>query len=192
MRTLTLVALVAAPAFAQTVYSWEDQDGVHYTDDLSQVPKKAKVEAQLIEAAPSRKTEVAAAPAPATATAARTPTPTSEREWRDAFITAHRRLATLKQELAALQTSLPAATTCVTDPTPPSAVPVQVQGPNGVVVITPPAQPQTRCQPNPLHDRVRVHIEQKKVELRDAEVDLEQLDRRASYEAVPREWRRGW
>ena len=50
----------------------------------------------------------------------------------------------------------------------------------------------TYCQVNPLHDQLRVQLAQEAVELKNAELDLEQLDRRASMVAVPREWRRGW
>lgn len=200
MRTLACLALISFPAIAQTVYSWEDADGVHYTDDLSQVPKKGKVEAQLIDAAPSRPAKGQEAGAQTTAAAPSAPPPAAndERAWRDRFIGANRRISTLKQEVAALQASLPARTECVPQP----SVTSQVQTSGGTVIITPGAttaagtvvvqQPTTQCQVNPLHDRIRLRIEQKKVELRDAELDLEQLDRQASYDAVPREWRRGW
>ena len=43
MRHALLVLLLAAPVFAQTVYEWTDEAGdVHYTDDPSTIPKKAK------------------------------------------------------------------------------------------------------------------------------------------------------
>jgi len=45
-----------------------------------------------------------------------------------------------------------------------------------VVVLPNPAQTRTRCEPNPLYERFKLSIEQKKVEVRDAELDLEQLD----------------
>ncbi|MFZ5444477.1 MAG: DUF4124 domain-containing protein [Myxococcota bacterium] len=194
MRTLPFLALLAAPAFAQTVYSWEDQDGVHYTDDLSQVPKAAKVEVQTIDAAPSRpatpSSPSAATAATAPVSSAPRPAANDERAWRERFVTANRRIATLKQELAALQTSLPSPTTCVTTPVNGPLVATPVPTPPGTNVVVVNQQP--RCQPNPLYERMKVHIEQKKVAVRDAELDLEQLERQASYDAVPREWRRGW
>jgi hypothetical protein len=104
---------------------------------------------------------------------------TTEFQWRDAFIAAHRRIETIKESLVALQASLPARTECVPQP----------------VVTTPGAvtrRPVARCQVNKLYDELQVQIGQKRVELTSAEADLEQLDRRASMQSVPREWRRGW
>lgn len=189
MHRFVLVAVIAmaVPALAQTVYSWEDDDGVHYTDDLAQVPKKGRVEVQPVDegaSRPSRPTTIA--PSPPSRPATSPGGESNEREWRERFVTAHRRISTLKQELAALETSLPPPTRCVTlqRQTPP-------QSPD-VVVLPNPVETRTRCEPNPLYERVKIGIEQKKVEVRDAELDLEQLDRQASYESVPREWRRGW
>ena len=72
MRSLTLVALIAVPAFAQTVYEWEDAAGVHYTDDVSQVPKEQKkVEKRVIDARPAS-TGLVAKPAPVLVAAAPT------------------------------------------------------------------------------------------------------------------------
>lgn len=194
-----LLFLVAAPALAQTVYSWEDEDGVHYTDDPTQVPKKGQVEVQTVEIASSpassKTVEPAQAPAPSRAAPPQPAAPAAndEREWRARFITANRRISTLRQELSALEKTLPPPTRCVTGPVTP-------QSPNVVVVPNNPQPPQspqspqsqTRCDANPLHELMKVRIEQKKVELRDAEIDLEQLDRQASYDSIPREWRRGW
>ncbi len=190
MCHLLLAVLISAPAFAQ-VFTWEDKDGVHYTNDASAVPKGAKVTKVAEDvSAPVRASppvEVAAAapkPAPSPTASPTSPAnPSVEREWRDRFIQLNRAIATKKQELAALEASLPNKVECVPQP---RIAPVA----NGQV-----AQQQqivTRCLPNSMHDRIKLQIEQKRVELKDAENDLEQLDRRASFEAVPREWRRGW
>lgn len=190
MRHLLLVALISAPAFAQ-VFSWEDGEGVHYTNDASAVPKGVKV--KKVEAenlgvpaspVPKREEQVELAAAPRPAPAPTSPAnPSVEREWRDRFIQANRAIATKKQELSALEVSLPNKVDCV----PQQRV---VQPAPGTA-----AQPfttTTRCVPNSMYDRIKLQIEQKRVELKDAEFDLEQLDRRASFEGVPREWRRGW
>ncbi len=180
MRSLLLVAVIAVPAFSQTVYTWEDEDGVHYTDDPSQVPKKKKVEGVVFEprAAPkSAPATVALAPT----TSASTPEARSnEFQWRDAFVAAHRRIEALRESITALQASLPARTECVPQPV--------VVNANGAAA----AQPVARCQVNRLYDQLQVQIGQKRVELATAESELEQLDRRASMVSVPREWRRGW
>lgn len=175
VRLLTFAAVIAVPAFAQTVYTWEDSEGLHYTDDASKVPRKAKVKGMVSEPLPASaglKAEpatVAIAPAPTAAT--------TEYEWRDRFIAAHRRIDTVRKSIAALEATLPPRTECVPQP----------------LVADPSNRGQLPyCQVNPLHDRMRVQLAQEAVELKNAELDLEQLDRRASMVAVPREWRRGW
>lgn len=190
MRHLLVAVLISAPAFAQ-VFSWEDKDGVHYTNDAAAVPKGAKVtkvgedDARPTVQQPAPVVEVAAAPRPSSSPPSPA-NPSVEREWRDRFIQLNRAIATKKQELAALEASLPNKVDCVPQP----RVPVVNPNTNGQVV--PQQQVVTRCLPNAMYDRIKLQIEQKRVELRDAEFDLEQLDRRASFEAVPREWRRGW
>lgn len=177
MRTLSLLVVIAVPAFAQTIYTWEDKDGTHATDDLSQVPKTQKVEVTVPEARPASKRLEAPKPASVAVT---TPTePSSEYEWRDRFIAAHRRIDTLRRSIGALEATLPPRIECV-----PQRVRAGVSAPVG--------QPTARCQVNALHDQLRMEIEQQKIDLRNAELDLDQLDRRASLVAVPREWRRGW
>lgn len=193
VRSLSLVALIAVPAFAQTIYSWEEKDGTHYTDDVSKVPKQKKVEERTVEARPvAAKQPAATTGTPAVPAAAPAPAPAgtkpSEGDWRDRFITAHRRIDSLKRDIAALEASLPPRTECV-----PQTTGINTFGTGGSTgVVGPNGQVLNRCQVNPLHDRIRVQIAERGVELKDAELDLEQLDRRASEDAVPREWRRGW
>jgi hypothetical protein len=188
VRLLTLAAVIAVPASAQMVYSWEDADGLHYTDDPAQVPKQQrKVEATQVDARPSQQ-QVATAPSPQPSRVEAAPQ--NERERRERFIGANRRISTLRQELSALQVSLPPRTECIAQPV--NTVPgTQVITANGVTVVNQP-RPLALCQVNALHDAIRVQLGQKEVELRNAELDLEQLDRQASFESVPREWRRGW
>ena len=188
MRSLTLVALIAVPAFAQTVYSWEDEEGTHYTDDLSQVPRtsRQKVEAQVIDARPAS-AGLVSKPAPAQATLAMAPVApgpsANEAEWRQRFIEARRRIDTVRQGIVALEANLPPRTECVPQP-------MNVVTSGGAVI--PNGQFVQRCQVNPMHDRLRVQIAQQGVELKNAELDLEQLERWASMYSIPREWRRGW
>ena len=54
------------------------------------------------------------------------------------------------------------------------------------------ASPFTRCLGNPVLEKIRLQIVRQGVEHKGAELDLEQLERQASMEAGPREWRRGW
>lgn len=206
MRALALVALVAAPVFAQTVYSWEDANGVHYTDDPSQVPPKfRKGTALLFDQKPVK---TAAQPA-LVAQPSRPTNKDDERAWRDRFVGATRRISTLEQTVTALKASLPARTECVAQPLVPVGT-VRIDNTTGAPITTAPGQqvvtqngytvvnggtvysPAANCQVNREYDRINKEIELKQVELKDAKTDLEQLDRQASYDGIPREWRRGW
>ena len=175
---LLLAVVIAVRVSAQTVYSWEDTDGVHYTDDPAQVPKEKKATGTVFEPRASPKnTTLVVAPAPSTVPAP--DKPTTEYQWRDSFIAANRRITVLREKIAALLASLPPRTECVPQPV--------VANVNGQV-----QRPVARCQVNVLYDQLQVEIGQNKVELAAAEADLDQLDRRASMVGVPREWRRGW
>jgi hypothetical protein len=187
VRLLTFAAVFAVPAFAQNIYSWEDAEGVHYTDDASKIPKKVKAEARVADAAPVSKGM--STPAPTVAVVPASASASTEFEWRDAFIAAHRRIVTVRKSLAALEASLPPRVDCVVQPAGLVVVDAQATGT--------PQQPlqqgrPPRCQVNRVHDQLRVQIAQEEVQLKNAELDLEQLDRRASMQSVPREWRRGW
>jgi hypothetical protein len=208
MRRALLVALVAAPAFAQTVYTWEDASGVHYADDLGLVPAEVRQAAQKAgrlqpaqarspstKAATSRR-EVGAPPVEGTvvAVAPQAPAPApapalDEAAWRRRFVDATRRIQTSKDTLAALARSLPPRVDCVDQPT--SVTPAVSTGAPGTTVVVQ-AQPTTRCEVNLEHDRLRASIALEEVRLADAQRDLEQLERDASLAHVPREWRRGW
>jgi hypothetical protein len=215
VRILTIAAVIAVPAFAQTaVYSWEDADGVHYTDDPGQVPKQQKrVETMQVDAVPSppAPTSVASSQQPATTAPGR---PSAgepfEQAWRERFITANRRIKTLREQISALEATLPPRTECIAQPLIPVGT-VQVGSTPGAPIVGGPGtqvvtangvttvvngqrvfSPTARCQVNGRYDAMRTQIAEKNVELRNAELDLEQLDRQASYDSVPREWRRGW
>ena len=213
MRALALAALVAAPVFAQTVYTWEDANGVHYTDDPSQVPPKfRKGNALLFDEKPrgTVKAQMQTTAQPGLAAQPSRPANNNdERAWRDRFVSATRRISTLEQTLTALRASLPARTECVAQPLVPVGT-VRVDNTTGAPITTAPGQqvitqngytvvnggtvysPAANCQVNREYDRINKEIELKQVELKDAKTDLDQLDRQASYDGIPREWRRGW
>lgn len=180
---LLLSAVVAASAQAQTVYSWDDKDGTHYTDDASLIPKGAKVRTEAAGGTSSSfgtggqlaATETQPAPEP-------TPARLDERAWRDRFISATRRVATLEKSIETLKANMPTPTTCnvVTVPT----------LPNGQV--NPAGMPVQQCVNSWAYARAQRELADKQLELENAKTDLEQLDRQASYAGVPREWRRGW
>lgn len=208
MRTPALAGLLllAVPAAAQTIYTWEDADGVHYTDDFNQVPKDKQVETEQLARSTTRPgtqaalTVLPAQPLPVVKeSAAAEVAGRTEREWRERFIEAHRRIRTLEQSIAAGRAALPPRTDCLAQPvayptrTTTTTRPASAGGtPSTVTVTTMDHAPRVRCTVNPEHDRMVAQLAQQEVALRDAQLDLEQLDRRASYDAVPREWRRGW
>lgn len=200
MRSCLLLVLLAAATEAQVIYSWEDSEGVHYTDDPARVPKdRRSVQKRVMEGGaessgltstkaplPPSLGSGPAAPAPIAA-----PQQPNEREWRDRFIAAYRHIDTLKRSIAALEASLPPRIECAPQPR------MAVETASTTNSLSAPGQgpatiPHGRCLGNPLHDRIRLQIAQQGVELKDAKLDLEQLERQASQEAIPREWRRGW
>lgn len=198
MKKLVLLSLLAVPAFAQQVYTWEDKDGVHYTDDPAQVPKNARKAASAnlpsqpsavvtpTEAGPLPRTEARPAPAP---------NGLDERRWRDRFIDAYRRIETLKNSISTLTAALPSQQTCSTLRTVTGAT--VTTGTGGVTTTTPTTGTATgpytqQCFPNPQYERMAAELAQKKVELNDATLDIDRLEREASMAGVPREWRRGW
>ena len=143
MRTLCLLVVIAVPVFAQNIYTWEDKDGTHATDDLSQVPKTQKVEATVPD--PKHTSKGLEAPKARPLAAVTTTEASSEYEWRDRFIAAHRRIDTLRRSLAALEATLPPRIECVPQPTRPGA-------------SVPAGQATARCQVNALHDQLRAHL----------------------------------
>ncbi len=186
LRPLWLtVTLFSSASFAQTIYKWEDASGTHYADSMSAVPKSARnVETMRV---------VRDAPAPAP-TPVPSPAPTvvvhnsngqvwedsaglNESQWRDRFIKANRKIQTLEAQLAAADAN--PLTVC-----PPPVVQ------NGAIVQ--PAAAGGRCVLPNEYEQHRARIAQQKIDLVDARADLEQLERLASEQGVPREWRRGW
>lgn len=183
MRTLgTLLVLgLTSVAQAQTVYSWEDAEGVHFTDDLNQVPGKHR---------PKMTASVADTPTPSGITTGdRRPSdraPLDEADWRRRFIDAHRKLTLRQGTIDALVRTLPPRVDCTTDVRAPAVQP-GVQG-----YTQQPAVAANRCRVNPQHDEQQTRIAQERVRLADEQRELEQLERDASRAEVPREWRRGW
>jgi hypothetical protein len=174
------IALAASSGSAQTVYSWEDKDGVHYTDDVTQVPAKAKNRTEEkfepsrpVATAKPEVTSPEAKSAKAAQTAQAETEAETERLWRERFITLRRRVDTqrdLVSRLKVVQANASRAT----------CVPQQLNG------RTYP------CQPNYEYDRVSTQLAVEQTRLEELERELEQLDREASQVGVPREWRRGF
>jgi hypothetical protein len=221
---VALVAVTSLVTFGQSVYTWEDADGLHFTDNPAQVPPKAKVKVLAPsaplgapgpvpqDAAPTgpqvsspSSPEPRAAPAsaadsgpaesaPPTATGVPTvapnpPTvspepaadrdaPLDERAWRARFVSATRRVGTLRDRVTTLERGRASRADCVPEP----LTAAEVSAPGGT----------TRCRSSATQDRLQARLAEVHGELREAELELEALDREASSLSVPREWRRGW
>lgn len=185
MRALLLVATLAAPCFAQTVYSWEDGEGVHYTDDPTQVPARAtKRSEQKYERSVAPKTTQVSVAVNETAERERNERAentrrreqaerASEQSWRQRFVAAHLSIASQKDLLARLRAALPASPTVCSQ---------ALVGRRGMLP----------CAGNGEYERQTARIATEQSRLDDFERQLEQLDREASYASVPREWRRGF
>jgi len=194
LLTLTLAAL---PAPAEEIYRWVDADGeVHYTNDPATIPpalrKKAKVTqgAELLVVEPSKEdapppakapgkapakapdappAKAAPAPAPAKSQPPAPPDDGGEARWRSRFRAAHDEIAQLARDAEADRTKLSS----------PEA--------GGVGVVY---NARGAAVPNPELDRIREHLARTEQALEDAQRHLDDLEREASRESVPREWRR--
>lgn len=186
MRCLPLLLLVCLPAMAQDVYRWVDAHGVvHYTNDPKVVPAKEKVE----KTRGSALTEMGA-PAPKVEPRLRQDEPASSTErsevyWRDAFTQAHERIRVLELEISEDRRK-------VEDP---SGLPVlgQYGCLAGGAWVGPNDQRYQTCRAygvNPDFQEAKDRLVREQAALVKAKADLEDLERRASLQSVPREWRR--
>jgi hypothetical protein len=187
-------SLSAAPALAQDrIYRWVDAGGeVHYTNDPSSIPSARRPQARVTRGAElmvvqtrpdSPPPRPPAAPAEAStgapAAAARpldegVPPPPGaltgdEARWRDQFKKAHGDVTRLEKAAQEDRARLadPAA--------------------NGIPVVL---DPRGGVKPNPELDRVKERLTRTEQDLDGARRKLDDLDRQASRESVPREWRR--
>jgi len=199
--------LLAALLIAQaTIYSWTDKDGVeHFTDDLGTVPKGVKVrtteggEVSRIEGEvkPVRPATVAVQPAVEPSVPSQ-----SEQYWRQAFKSVRERIAELEDDVEADRKliegthGLPqtARFSCYPGAWWMSGSTVVVNGqplPGGGVVTNAPGTAYgAPCFYNPEFERVRDRLDRNRRALTRAKEELSDLERRASFEAVPLHWRR--
>ncbi|MDP1824642.1 MAG: DUF4124 domain-containing protein [Archangium sp.] len=211
-----LLALMIAQS---TIYVWTDKTGAeHFTDDLNSIPRGVKVRttegAQISridsDGAKTQKPAVASAPTQPAAPS------TSEQTWRQLFRDARSRVTNLEEEIESDRkkveevNGLPvsAGFNCAggfyNQPFVTSRASVVVAGQpfpgvtvnttlTGTTIVGP---PQTLYAApcfyafNPEFERVRERLEKNRREVVRAREDLADLERRASFEAVPLHWRR--
>ncbi len=205
-----LVALLLAQT---TIYAWTDKSGVqHFTDDLSTIPKGVKVRTTEGEVVSRIDADVKANP-PKVVAQAKDEKPAapnlSEQQWRQIFRDATRKVENLEQDIERDRKQVEevngmpirAGFTCATgwwsQPVYGTTVNAGVgqtgQGSTVTVGSGPSVMPTVApCyySHNPEFERVRERLASNRRELVRAREDLADLDRRASFAAVPREWRR--
>ncbi len=184
MRYFILLAMCfqAVPAaLANPIYRWVDDQGVpNYTNDPSKIPAKAKAEVtsgdEIAVIASSRAPSPPALPPTmavqpgAVSTDILTPDERAAADqWRAAFREAHARIAWLEFEVKTDKQLLDDAGMPITR------------------VSSHRSNNPWSFQPGYLQVQLRLH--RNLMELKQARADLEELERAASREAVPREWR---
>ena len=180
LRVVLFGALLAtfAASAGEDVYRWVDEAGEeHYTDDASTIPRQFRKSAKKVEEPPV--TRLPSTPSPGAGSSVegrayqgadagtRDLEAEAERRWRSQFGDARRRIAELERQIQADSELLDGGT----------LLPLYTA--TGQMVINPEAAAATS----------RLELNEK--ELVRARQDLEDLERRARWDAVPLEWRRG-
>jgi hypothetical protein len=184
MRNLILLAICfqfAPAALAQPVYRWVDDQGVtNYTNDQSKVPANVKAEVTsgeeiyVLATDRSRSARAPAMAAPVGSSSGDILSPeerTIANRWRAAFREAYARIYRLEVEVRNDRL-------LVDDPGRPVG---------RVASYRFDSHPRWTLQPDSL--QLQQRLEWNLAELRLARADLQELERAASREAVPREWR---
>ncbi len=219
IRSLVLL-LVATPAFAQSVYRWVDKAGTtHYTDNPASIPQGATVFATegepISEMGKAPPLPVVAARPVAVeqkqqVLEADPSVPShAEQYWRGQFRSARDKLRTLEDEITADRrrvedpNGLPVGPIYACGPAYGYAPPVVygarvhvghrgVRGYVGQVQQPGVVNPFVTCiqSVNPEYERALARLQTNRGALERAKEDLRDLERRASFDAVPLEWRR--
>ena len=182
IRCLLVVGLFGSlTVFAQVVYRWVDADGLmHFTDDPASIPPKYRAsaskmappelgvvhvkEAQAVEPVDSPQVTSPKPPEPAEAEA---DPQQVERQWRGAFKALNRRVEELESSLVADRKLLATVAERAT------------------------YNPVTGMYfPTNEGDQLRERIRKSELELKNAQEELQDLEREASRNSIPREWRR--
>ncbi|PZR07060.1 MAG: hypothetical protein DI536_28810 [Archangium gephyra] len=203
-----MITLLTAWLLAQaTIYSWTDKKGVeHFTDDLSTIPKGVKVRTTEGAVVSRIESDVVvnkpvvtqqAKPAPDTSLA-------SEQQWRSLFRAAYRRVSDLEEDIERDRKQVEevngmpirAGFTCAQGwwGSAGYGSTLMVNGgglsaSTGPTITTLPTVAPCYYSLNPEYERVRERLASNRRELLRAKADLDELERRASFAAVPREWR---
>lgn len=193
--------MLAGAAFAdEPIYRWTDENGVvHYSNEKNLVPDPQKVEttdgeeigvlpSQPQKPAPTREEEKGAreerialaevrrveAEAERAEAEAKYARELGEERWRSMFRTARQRIVSLQTEYEETKAYLYV-----------SGMPVTGR----FITIGEPYRPYGYVA-DPAYERAQLRLKQLTREIAEAKEELEELERRASFAAVPRHWRR--
>jgi hypothetical protein len=158
------IALVPGTSLSQplTLWAWESPSGeTHYTDSRAKVPRNAK-RVHALQVLPRVEPTSPEAPARAVREVSRAQEALEETQWRDRFVAAQRKIASLELRLRNAQALL------------------NFEGPC----------PDFACVAE--RERRLLFAGQLQADLVDARADAEQLEPSATRLGIPREWRRGW
>jgi Domain of unknown function (DUF4124) len=169
------------------VYSWTDKAGVqHFTDSLQQVPKGVAVritEGEAISRIDSDQAKLAKAAQPVPVAAPPVAEQLLEEHWRRLFKEATGRVAALEEEIEADRRKVEEI----------NGLPVNARYScaTGWLPHQQHRQWANWCflAPNPEWDRSRERLDRNRRDLIRAKEDLQDLERRAAFEAVPLHWR---
>jgi hypothetical protein len=209
----SLCLFLGTSSIAQTIYSWTDDDGVeHYTDDSTAIPKKARVNAMINNDASNRKV-IPTAPMNLPLVAQKVETPTTEpaktlalaETWRTLFKDARRKISALEYIISADEKKVegvigvPSRVSCSYLPTPVNTAQLSIQAQVGPVTVSSGfgavqyanynAGYPCFAVPDYEFIRAKERLEHSKIDLKNAQIDLADLERRAAREAIPLEWR---
>lgn len=182
-QVFLLLLSLGSSAMAQPIYRWADEQGItHYTNDATTVPRgrKAQVtagdEISFISRPPADQFTSGGDPIPGTAAEENLQPqedPNIEQQWRRAFQDAYARIAVLEAAIESDRKILE-----------------RNGGEAPLRFLSSPNYGRYRMWwPDPWYDELRQRIRQNEAELKRAREALNDLERYASHQAVPREWR---
>lgn len=156
-------ALAVALVLAQAVYTWTDASGtVHYTDDAAAIPKGVKAE----KTEGGALTTIEAPPKPKAAPREAAAAAKDEQLWRTRFRDARQKIADLEAQIDA---------------------DAKIVGDNPLVVTRGRRSGRTRFRNQ--NAELEARLARNKQQLAREKAALDDLERRASFANVPREWR---
>lgn len=212
--------LLALVVVQSTVYAWTDKSGLeHFTDDLSTIPRGVKVRTTEGVEISRIDSDVTRNPRPLTAPVAPSEPAVpsaSEQTWRQLFKDARNRVIVLEEDIEADRKRVEEVSGLPVSPRfscatgwwgPPAVITTGSVVINGQILpgvgVTTSVTGRTTVRPptvvpvapcfyglDPEFERVRERLEKNRREVVRAREDLADLERRASFEAVPLHWRR--